>query len=319
MNGDEPEYDTPTIRSPFFSFQDSHALPWNHRLLLPPTGVARAMLSERSERAVSVMKEALAQGTLEVAKNETCVCGSKTYDRLSAYDRFGLPFATVVCRRCGLVRLVPHIAESSLRDYYERFYHMLHFGAAISEHPALYQTGQGSKIHRLLSPFLNGRQTMRVLEIGVGTGSVLKEFVAAAEAAGQEVDALGTEFSHECIALAAKQGVRVQYGGFDEVLAGRARFDVVILSHVIEHFIGLTDELAKLREVMAPGACVYVEVPGIMSIHNRAMYAFDFSRYVTHAHIYHFNLTSPFGVFNIKSMCNPKFTVDVTPFFAFFV
>ena len=34
---------------------------------------------------------------------------------------------------------------------------------------------------------------------------------------------------------------------------------------------------------------------------------------------HHSNLTSLFGVFNINSLCNAKFTVDVPPIFAFFV
>ena len=36
-------------------------------------------------------------------------------------------------------------------------------------------------------------------------------------------------------------------------------------------------------------------------------------------YFHHSNLTSLFGVFNIKSLCNAKFTVYVQPFFAFFV
>ena len=48
----------------------------------------------------------------------------------------------------------------------------------------------------------------------------------------------------------------------------------------------------------------------------------DVSPYVTFLNsISLINLTSlfAFGVFNIKSLCNAKFTVDVTPFFASFV
>ena len=45
----------------------------------------------------------------------------------------------------------------------------------------------------------------------------------------------------------------------------------------------------------------------------------DISPHVTFFYFHHSNLTSLFGIFNIKSLCNAKFTVDVTPFFAFFV
>ena len=36
-------------------------------------------------------------------------------------------------------------------------------------------------------------------------------------------------------------------------------------------------------------------------------------------HFHHSNMTFLFGVFNINSLCNAKFTVDLMPFFAFFV
>ena len=36
-------------------------------------------------------------------------------------------------------------------------------------------------------------------------------------------------------------------------------------------------------------------------------------------HFHYSNLTSLFGAFNIKYFCNARFTIDLTPFFAFFV
>lgn len=44
--------------------------------------------------------------------------------------------------------------------------------------------------------------------------------------------------------------------------------------------------------MLADDGLLYVEVPGVMSLHERRVYAFDYLRYVTHAHIYHFNLVS---------------------------
>ena len=136
-----------------------------------------------------------------------------------------------------------------------------------------------------------------MLEIGAGTGSVLEELVASGREDGRTLNVLGTEFSRECIALAAERSIPMVKGGFAEVIATGQRFDLVVLSHVFEHFIDLSDALASLRKVLSPTGIAYVEVPGVMSLHDRPVYGFDYIRYLTHAHIYQFNLTALTDVF----------------------
>jgi SAM-dependent methyltransferase len=81
-------------------------------------------------------------------------------------------------------------------------------------------------------------------------------------------------------------------GGFSEATALDSRFDIVILSHVFEHMVDLDSALVDLRRLLQPGGVVYIEVPGVLSIHRRPVYRFDWVAYFTHAHIYHFCLAT---------------------------
>ena len=76
------------------------------------------------------------------------------------------------------------------------------------------------------------------------------------------------------------------------------KFDLVILSHVFEHFIDLKMALDKLKLVLADNGMVYIEVPGIMTLNKKRVYNFDFLRYTIHAHVYNFNLSSITRILN---------------------
>ena len=243
------------------------------------------------------MRAAMEDGTLELKHPVNCVCGAEPLEPISAYDRFGLPFGTAICRRCGLVRLTPFIAERSLRYYYDKIYHPLHFESELTALPSLFAKGQGAKIFERVKTYLAARDPVSVLEIGAGTGSVLAEFDKAAAAAGCRARVVGTEFSSECVKIASSKGIEMITGAFDEVIETGQRFDLVVLSHVFEHFTDLPEALRRTHAVLAEGGIVYVEVPGIMALHARPGYRFDYIRYVTHAHVFHFNLASLVDVF----------------------
>ena len=78
---------------------------------------------------------------------------------------------------------------------------------------------------------------------GAGTGSVLRELIDEAQKFGFEsVRAIGTEYSQKCINISkernAGRDIEFVYGGLKEVIDGDfTKFDIIILSHVFEHFV----------------------------------------------------------------------------------
>ena len=287
------------INSNFVEFNDRDQPAWNERLITDESKSMLGKVNEISQEYIDKLSLAVKKGKIKVSEKTTCCCGSKELELISSFDRLGLDFSAYVCRDCGLVMTSPHIAQGSLQYYYEVFYHPIHFGkVSLETQDVLFRIGQGEKIYKKVKRFVEGLSSLNVLEIGVGTGSVLSEFKNAAKEDGVFVEELGTEFSEECINKAKGNGINVIFGSFDEVIAQNMRFDLVILSHVFEHFINLSEELEKLKKVLPGNGLVYVEVPGLMTLHKKSEYAFDFLRYTTHAHMYNFNLSSLTTIFN---------------------
>ncbi|MBV4428313.1 methyltransferase domain-containing protein [Clostridium tyrobutyricum] len=67
------------------------------------------------------------------------------------------------------------------------------------------------------------------------------------------------------------------------------KFDLIILSHVLEHFLDIDSELEIIYKLLKPTGYLYVEVPGLKSLligYDKC----DFLHYLQNAHTYSFDL-----------------------------
>lgn len=241
-----------------------------------------AIQSEYRERLLSK----LASGHYQLEEVRSCLCGSTDGTVIASHDRFDVPVGMVLCRACGLARTTPRLAAANLPAFYEHEYHGLHFGL---RHPtpdtALFRTGQGVKVLEALFDLLPDRP-LRVADVGAGTGQVLREFAAAI---GRPIAGVGCEYSQAFVDAGRAAGSDIRHGG-PETLGDYAPYDVVILSHVAEHFPDPVPELARLRELGHGRTLYYVEVPGLLTIDEKPEYAYSLEQYVTLAHTFHFTL-----------------------------
>lgn len=233
------------------------------------------------------------QGSIKTEAVSQCTCcGEKVFEDLLDQDRFGLPFGALICISCGLILTSPRIKQESLAYYYDKYYHPLNYGKeSMQSQDSLYGLQQGEKIfNRLLSRIAKSK--LEVLEIGAGVGNVLAEFKASAALEDIYVDVLGTEYSQQCIEMCLEKGIEVLLGDALTVSKLDRKFDIVILSHVLEHFIDIKSELFRISKLLKPDALVYIEVPGVFENHHKSYYDFSFLGYSVHAHMYNFTLDS---------------------------
>lgn len=230
----------------------------------------------------------LASGEYWLERVETCLCGGRTSKQVADHDRFGIPVGVEVCTACGLARTSPRLAADCLPAFYEHDYHGMHMGIVTPDaSTALYQQGQGAAIFARVSDLLP--QSVRVAEIGCGTGQVLREFEAALRAEGRSVQAVGCEYASAYVEAGRLVGSDIRAGG-PSVLAADGPFDLVILSHVVEHFADVPGDLESVSRLLRRGGLAYVEVPGVLAVHRKPQYDFRLSRYLTLAHTYQFSL-----------------------------
>jgi SAM-dependent methyltransferase len=230
----------------------------------------------------------LAGGQYHLEDLLACPCGSTDGEPLASHDRFGLPIGVVLCGSCGLVRSTPRLSTTDLPDFYQHDYHGLHMSLpAPDPSTALVRRGQGAAIFALLRDQLPDGP-LRVAEIGAATGQVLREF---AEAAGRDVTSAGCEYASAYVEAGRSVGTDMRQGG-PETLRDLAPFDVVILSHVVEHLPDLAAGLADVRALGDESTLFFVEAPGLLTIDRKREYGFRFQRYLTVAHTFHFTLTT---------------------------
>lgn len=252
----------------------------------PPARLSRVQAAFR-ERVLAK----LADGRYQLEEVSRCPCGSARAEPVATSDRFGLPVGVVLCTACALLRTTPRLKATDLPAFYRDDYHGLHMGI---ERPgpttSLYRTGQGAAIYELVSAGLSAGP-IRAAEIGAGTGSVLREFAAAAARDGRDVSLVGCEYADDFAEVGRSLGTDVRTGGLDAIADIEAP-DVLILSHVVEHLPDPTIELRAIRNMVDERTVLYVEVPGVLSIHQRPEYDLSFAQYLTLAHTYHFTLAT---------------------------
>lgn len=99
----------------------------------------------------------------------------------------------------------------------------------------------------------------RLLDVGCGNG----DFLANASSAGWDV--LGLEPDPKAAAAAMKRGLEVRVGTIEMLPNESDCFDVITLSHVIEHVHAPQEVMRRVHRLLKPGGIVYIETPNIES------------------------------------------------------
>jgi SAM-dependent methyltransferase len=221
----------------------------------------------------------LADGTYPL-EPAACFCGAAELDLVIAErDRYGLPVRTVLCQHCGLLRTTPRMTASATAQFYEDDYRDLYTGPGNAESLFAGQVARGRGMVRLLAKLLP--QLDRVYEIGCGAGGLLLPFAEA----GKRV--AGVDLGGDYLHVGRAHGMQLVHGDAAALLAATGEpASLVLLIHVLEHYLDLRTAVRETCELVAPGGLLFVEVPGLASI--APSYGGDILRYLQNAHTFHF-------------------------------
>jgi 2-polyprenyl-3-methyl-5-hydroxy-6-metoxy-1,4-benzoquinol methylase len=211
---------------------------------------------------------------------DCCLCGTPgedlyqgLEDRLfSAPGKWDLKHCPNL--HCGLVWLDPMPLEEDLplayRDYFTHHDKPVvrrGIGRGIVHwiyRAFLWATGLAHLRAELYSLYLPGTRHGRLLDVGCGDGGQFARMRAMGwEVEGQEVDAAAAERARTV------HGLRVHLGALQQVGLPDAIFDVVTMSHVIEHAHDPVALLKECRRVLKPGGVLMAVTPNINSLGHR--------------------------------------------------
>lgn len=241
----------------------------------------------------------LMRGGIKQIEHAQCpLCSNEDGILISEADRFGIPCKTVICKGCGLVFNDSFFSEDSLEAVYKKFYGKINFNGLSPEESFLKRTRPDAfswKRFAYISFQLGSdfRNINTVFEIGCRDGCNLLPFYLA----GKEV--MGCDFDEEYLNAGRKRGLNLVYGGTNSLTALGKKADLIILSHVVEHFIDFNKEISKIKGLLTDSGYIYAEVPGLLNWNRKRCNAVaedgyrssnDFLSYLQAVHNYHFDL-----------------------------
>lgn len=169
------------------------------------------------------------------------------------------------CQGCGLAWVAPLPSPAALTAYYERDYRAAgRYGAAatcLQDFPLdnAFFDARGRSIAELAARYAP-TETSRILDVGAGFGHLL-------HALGERFpSALRTaiELSSACRPHLESLSIRVLAEPAERALEREQwTFDLVTLSHVLEHLRDPLGTLAAIRRHLSPEGILYAEVPHI--------------------------------------------------------
>jgi len=252
-------------------------------------------LDSTRKKAFNELNEMVYQGTLKLQKNLICFCGDTNFIKLSRLDRYGLPFGTQICKKCGLISQTLSLTEDSMPIFYDKIYWPLNHGNTIDNS---FATDLGAKeFCNFLVPEIKKRfqKKIKIFEVGCGQGNRL--FRLKNELINDfDVTIIGCDYSQDAISAAQKNNIIVRKGGV-EVLENDSPADIIILSHVFEHVVDIKKFMSQVENLSHQNSLIYIEVPGVTDLNNKPEYEYDYQDYCIVAHIHNFSLSTLINVF----------------------
>ncbi len=161
-------------------------------------------------------------------------------------------YDVVVCKKCGFIYADNIPSQNEMNNYYSAMskYEFNHRGGIVSDDYMDYYT----KIVDFSMPHLNN--DAKILDIGCSTGGLLSIFKSRGY-----LDLLGIDPSFSCVNTARQlYGIQAKVNNISDFDSSE-KFDLVILSAVLEHLVDFTDLIQKVRSLLKERGILFIEVP----------------------------------------------------------
>lgn len=196
-------------------------------------------------------------------KNKCWICSNQTFSKPFDNGRFSV----VECSRCqyGIVTPIPSDAELNelynSKEYFSS--HMQYDYDRLTDQEIEKLIQRDYQLHyKNLEKYLQGKESL--LEIGPGGGFNLRAF----EKAGLKVK--GVETSSSSAAFAQTKLHLPIVNSSLEKYKDNKQYDIVMLNHVLEHFVDLHRIMLQLKNLVAKSGLLYIRVPDHDSYDRKA-------------------------------------------------
>jgi len=219
-------------------------------------------LSKKQCNAIDALNNKIKMGEYRLVEN-ICLCKNTdtTFDLvISCEDRYGIPVTSVLCKKCGLVRSKKVLEDRSAHAFYEYEYRAIYerniFRLEDSSKSTVFEKRKKRGLYflGLLQRLVVLKNIRTVLEIGCGNGGIIAPFYEYG------LDVTGCDFDKDYLEFGKRQGLNLVYG---EHKNSGDQYDLIILSHVLEHFNDPVKSFNHFALSIIPEKYFLIEVPGV--------------------------------------------------------
>jgi len=202
------------------------------------------------------------------------ICNCENSEPLFEVERYGSSFRIRRCLKCGLVYLSPRPTHDELCKYYSEVYN---YGAFLEKAESIKQRCRDD-----LSLIQKYKKRGNLLEVGCMYGFLLDQ------AQKYGYNAYGVEISQEAASYARENlGLNVFNCTLEDELFDSQFFDVVFLSHLIEHLEDPKAVMTKIFRLLKNDGVVIILCPNIDSLMAKLMRE-NWAWLAPPEHLYHF-------------------------------
>ncbi|MDO8581050.1 MAG: class I SAM-dependent methyltransferase, partial [Candidatus Omnitrophota bacterium] len=196
-----------------------------------------------------------------------CFCNCSKDDNgtvIAEKDMHGLPLKSILCPQTGLICSDSIFDEKSNNEFYINEYRDLaSFGISIPEYFDSQVNTRGKFFYRLFKEHVKIDFGSKIVDIGCGAGGVLYSFL------NNKNQCIGFDYDRDYLEYGKTKGLDLRWGDYKDQIKDDS-VDIVILSHVMEHFLNPIQDIQDVIEIVKPNKYLIVEVPGIYFKYRKA-------------------------------------------------
>lgn len=173
-------------------------------------------------------------------------------------------FSVIECASCGLWYLNPRPNVTELETIYPSNYHAYNIRPpatqdSLQAKPLTTRVRHSIYSRRFRHPlhFFENRNSIDLLDIGCGDGWMLDLYQTAGKG---RIKTFGVDFNNEICEVARSYGHTIYCGRFED-LDVKQKFDIINMSHVIEHVSSPFDVAQGVFKLLRPGGIFVIESP----------------------------------------------------------
>jgi 2-polyprenyl-3-methyl-5-hydroxy-6-metoxy-1,4-benzoquinol methylase len=190
-----------------------------------------------------------------------CLCKKKNNEKIiSNTDRNLINFVTVICLECGLIRAKYYPQRRDVIDFYQNHYRNIYSRNLLDPEVLFFDQYNKSfdQYNLILKYKIKDLKFLKIIDVGGGVGGILKHFEH-----NNNILYLA-DFYDPYLNYSKEKKINIIKGGLNEV---RFKPDIIVLSHVVEHWDDFENEIQNLINIQKPNETLnYIEFPAVDSL-----------------------------------------------------